>query len=175
MEYLHAKLICHRDLNPQSVLFSRSDGSLQPRIKLANFAFIRVSKTALLLYKIVKSKGWLLPDIYDQTIFTPQMDIFALGLLFAYVLSGGLHAFGSDKEERVFSIKKRKPMSLTVDQLKDVLRAAEVFDLIRSMVTYNPDERPTANSVLNHTFFGQSTDNEPFASIPLNPNGKIYI
>ena len=103
------------------------------------------------------------------------MDIFALGLLFAYVLSGGLHAFGSDKEERIFSIKKRKPMSLTVDQLKDVLRAAEVFDLIRSMVTYNPDERPTANSVLNHTFFGKSTDNEPFASIPLNPNGKIYI
>ena len=100
------------------------------------------------------------------------MDVFSLGLLFAYVLSGGVHAFGSDKEERVFSIKKKKPMSLTVDQFKGVLRAAEVFDLIRLMVSYNPSKRPSATAVVNHTFFGQSTVNEPVASVPFALNGK---
>ena len=69
LEYLHEKLICHRDLNPSSVLLSRPDGTLQPRIKLTNFAFIRVSKQALPLYKLVKRKEWLPPEVIQPKIY----------------------------------------------------------------------------------------------------------
>ena len=43
----------------------------------------------------------------------PKVDIFALGLIFGYTLSGGNHPFGDDPDDRVMRIKKKEPMKMT--------------------------------------------------------------
>ena len=83
------------------------------------------------------------------------MDIFSLGILFAYVLSRGIHPFGSEKEDRIFNIKRKQPMSFTIQHLKDVVEAADIFDLICSMLSFDPEERPTSSAVLNDPFFNR--------------------
>ena len=47
-------------------------------------------------------------------------------------------------------------MNLTLQQLGDVDGIAEIFDLILSMISFDPDERPSASSVINDTFFSQT-------------------
>ena len=89
------------------------------------------------------------PEIYDCYTFDLAMDVFPLGILFAYVLSGGVHPFGVDKEDRIFNIKKKHPMSFTIQHLNDVVGAADVFDLICSMLSFDPEKRPTVSLVLN--------------------------
>ena len=151
VEYLHSNNICHQNLNPSNILISRPDGTLYPRIKLTDFAFTRVSATASLsLWKRVgANKSWVAPEIYDCYTFDLAMDVFPLGILFAYVLSGGVHPFGADKEDRIFNIKKKQPMSFTIQHLNGVAGAADVFDLICSMLSFDPEERPMASAVLN--------------------------
>ena len=180
IEYLHEKSICHCDLKPSNILVSCSDGSLQPRMKLSNFGFSRVSKTALPLWKLAGTKGWMAPEIYDLETFTPLMDIFSLGLLYVFVLSRGLHAFGVEKEDRIVNIKKRQPMTLTIQQLKNVVRAAEVFKLICKMLSFDPEQRPIATAVLNDAFFYHpnyetSTAVETTVPVETKPKGKLLF
>ena len=84
------------------------------------------------------------PEIYELETFTFAMDLFSLGLLFFYVLSGGTHAFGSTKEDRIIYIKMRKAMTLTLEQLKDVPGAVGFFEITTLMLSFIPEERPSA-------------------------------
>ena len=52
---------------------------------------------------------------YQHTL-TPEMNVFSLGLVFAYVLSG-VHPFGSTKEDRILNMKNKRAMTMTVGQL----------------------------------------------------------
>ena len=137
-------------------------------MKLGGFGFTRLSKTPLPLWKQVgTNKGWMAPEIYDLKIFTTAMDIFSLGLVFAFVLSGGLHAFGTNKHENICNMKEKLPMTLTVHQLKNVgSGVAGVFELICTMLSYNPEERPGATMAFNYAYFNKSSfiQAQPIAS-----------
>ena len=93
--------------------------------------------------------------MYTQCEFTWAMDVFSMGCLFAYVLSGGVHPFGVEKEDRIVNIKKKQPMSFTIQHLNGVVGAAGVFDLICSMLSFDPEERPTASAVFKDPFFNR--------------------
>ena len=180
--FLHSKQILHCDLKPSNVSISCSSGALRPRIKLANFAFRRRFKNPVPLWKL-GTKCWMAPEIYDQDTFTSQMDIFSLGLLFAYVLSRGLHAFGSIKEESIIRIQMKQPMTMTVNQLQLVGAVFEVFHLITSMLNFNAEERPKALEILSHSFFknsrltiieNKSKTNALIPAITQPLNGKLF-
>ena len=138
-------------------------------MKLGNYAYFRISKTEQPLYKLMGTKGWSAPEIFDssQKTFTFAMDLFSLGLVFAYVLSGGIHPFGKEKEDRIVKIKKKEPMTFTLKQLVNVDGAEKVFDLICSMLSFDPEERPTASAVFNDTFFSNQRVNEFFFTSPI--------
>ena len=157
LEYLHAKNVCHRDLKPKNIFISFPDATVIPQMKLGGLGLTRFDKTALPLCKQVGTNAaWMAPEICDRKFFITPMDIFSLGLVFAFVLSGGLHVFGNNKEERIFNIKEKNPVNLTLQQLGDIDGIAEIFDLILSMISFDPDERPSASSVINDTFFSQT-------------------
>ena len=86
------------------------------------------------------------------------MDLFSLGCLFSFTLAGGRHPYGDSEQNRISPIKKKKPMTLTVHHLKNVKDAAGVFQLICSLLSVDPTERPAAKAVLKHNFFGKSTE-----------------
>ena len=154
--FLHSQQICHRDLKPKNIFISHCNGTLRPRIKLSNFAFMRVSKNPVPLWKIVMSKSWMPPEIYNENTFTVIMDLFSLGLVFVYVLSRGLHAFGLCKEERILNIKLKQSIRITAEKFIGICRAAELFELISSMLNFQQEERPVALAVLNNSFFNKS-------------------
>lgn len=64
------------------------------------------------------------------------MDIFALGLVFGYTLSGGKHPFGNDSDEWVMRIKNKAPMKMVRNHLREPYSSEgdEAYDLIKSML-----------------------------------------
>jgi serine/threonine-protein kinase/endoribonuclease IRE1 len=84
------------------------------------------------------------------------VDIFSLGCVFFYVLTNGAHPF--DKEdselgivEREINIKRNiSNFSMLQQWAED---AEEPLQLIRWMLSPRPEDRPTAQQVLNHPFF----------------------
>ncbi|KAM0790703.1 hypothetical protein ACM66B_004560 [Microbotryomycetes sp. NB124-2] len=81
---------------------------------------------------------------------TRSIDIFSLGCIFYYVLTGGEHPFGG-RYEREMNILQGKFSLESLDGLGE--EAVEVQHLISRMVANDPRERPTAESVLLHPFF----------------------
>ncbi|SGY63844.1 BQ5605_C007g04839 [Microbotryum silenes-dioicae] len=81
---------------------------------------------------------------------TRSIDIFSLGCIVYYVLTGGEHPFGG-RYEREMNILLGKISLERLDGLGE--EAIEVQDLISRMVATDPRERPSAEAVLLHPFF----------------------
>ena len=182
LRHLHDNNIIHRDLQPRNILISISkEIGDRPVIKLTDFGMSRIiqenqshllTQTQLMKgysieFRAFGTDGWIAPEVLKgQRTFTESVDIFPLGLIFAFTLSGGLHPFDvdppNDEEtnektiqrsmKRNERIRKGESMTLTSDQLKDDDRLA-AFDLIQSMLSHDPNNRPSADLVLQHKYF----------------------
>ncbi len=93
------------------------------------------------------------PEAYQKR-YNSKVDIWALGLIFAYTLSGGKHPFGDDPDERQRRIKKKKPMvQVREDLKKPYSQNIEVYELIKSMLAMEPTHRPKIADIESSSFF----------------------
>lgn len=79
---------------------------------------------------------------------TRAVDIFSMGCLFYYVLSGGKHPFG-DPHMRQVNIQQRRKPELQRGGLVDEL----AMDLIPRMLANDPHDRPNTQQILHHPLF----------------------
>ncbi|CAE6488268.1 unnamed protein product [Rhizoctonia solani] len=84
------------------------------------------------------------------TRLTRSVDVFALGCLFFYVLSGGDHAFG-DRFERDVNILRGDKRLGWLERLGE--EGFEAIDLIEKMLSPDPKKRPDTTKCLTHPFF----------------------
>ena len=84
------------------MLFSSPKGALQAQVKLTDFGLTSH------LDREDDNQGWAALADASKTFAS---DIFPLGCVIAYSLSGGSHPHGSYPEKRVSRIRKKKPMS----------------------------------------------------------------
>lgn len=101
------------------------------------------------------STGSLNGDTAGSQGVKRAVDIFSLGCVFFYIVTGGWHPY-EDKEGylglRERNIKRNKP---DLSRLSDLSGndAEEALDLIRWMLEHRPEYRPTAEQVMRHPFF----------------------
>jgi len=84
-------------------------------------------------------------------------DIFSLGCLFFWVLTGGSHPF-DDREGwaqiRELNIKKNNPQNMhKLDLGSDT---EEPMQLITAMLSHQPEDRPNVDEILQHPFFWEA-------------------
>ncbi|EKM78420.1 hypothetical protein AGABI1DRAFT_60620 [Agaricus bisporus var. burnettii JB137-S8] len=85
-----------------------------------------------------------------RTKLTKSVDIFALGCLYYYTLTGGGHPFG-DRYEREVNIMKNEKNLEMLERFGE--EGTEAADLIEKMLDPIPSERPDTTSCLLHPFF----------------------
>ncbi|KAF8314488.1 hypothetical protein DL93DRAFT_2149101 [Clavulina sp. PMI_390] len=85
-----------------------------------------------------------------RTRLTKSVDIFALGCLFFYTLTGGEHPYGGPFERESNIVKDRKDLSW-LEKLGE--EGEEARDLIERMLSPDPRSRPDTTSCLMHPFF----------------------
>ena len=94
----------------------------------------------------------LVLDTQTNRRATRAIDIFSLGCVFYYVLTGGSHPFDRDgKFMREGNIIKGNYTLTELDRLGDYQWEAK--DLVASMLDLEPRHRPDAQTILAHPFF----------------------
>lgn len=171
--HLHNKLkIVHRDIKPSNVLISFSTTAEVSRNSTALFKLsdLGIISTIITDHRDFKKKktyvdphgthGWLAPEMFDSDSSDNgfPVDIFALGCVFGYTLSGGKHPFGDSPLEQSIGIVEKRKMGLTesnFSKFRSRDSRAAAIKLIRSMLRMNPKEqpRPTIDAVLKDPFF----------------------
>ena len=90
-------------------------------------------------------------------------DIFSLGCVFFYVLTGGQHPY--DDEEGWMGIRERNIKSNKCNLEAISIHGPDTVDLIGWMLEPKPEDRPTASEVLAHPFFWNAEDRLEFLSL----------
>ena len=94
----------------------------------------------------------LVVDSQTKRSATRAIDIFSLGCIFCYCLTGGSHPFDKDgKFMREANIVKGHYDISALECLGDYQWEAK--DLVSSMLNHNPKARPDAATILTHPFF----------------------
>lgn len=82
---------------------------------------------------------------------TKAIDIFSLGCVYFYILTGGNHPFGDRYLREGNIIKGEYDLSILVNSCP--LDKVELMDLISSMINHNPRLRPDTHEIMKHPFF----------------------
>ncbi|KAL9378207.1 hypothetical protein Peur_029542 [Populus x canadensis] len=148
--HLHELGIIHRDLKPQNVLI------IKERSLCAKLSDMGISKRLLgdmssLAYHATGcgSSGWQAPEQLHHGRETRAVDLFSLGCVLFYCITGGRHPFGDHLERDVNIVKNQKDLFL-------VEYIPEAEDLISRLLNPDPELRPKALEVLHHPMFWNS-------------------
>ncbi|XP_055304906.1 cyclin-dependent kinase 1-like [Sitodiplosis mosellana] len=174
LEACHKQGILHRDLKTENVLINKNGV-----VKIADFGLSRaISVPVGLRYSTCVVTLWYrAPEILlGQKGYSTPIDIWSLGCIFAEMISGH-ELFTGDSEidqiNKIFCILGepteeiwphvtslpyfRKFSDLEVPCLeKKILLRGPGFDLLKMMLTYNPNKRISAKRILNHQYFKDS-------------------
>lgn len=145
--HLHNLGIIHRDLKPQNVLIS-AEGPI--RAKLSDMGIskrLQDDMTSVSHHGTgIGSSGWQAPEQLRNGRQTRAIDLFSLGCLIFYCITGGKHPFG-DYYERDMNIVNNRFDLFLVDHIP------EAVHLISQLLQPNPEMRPTAVYVIYHPLF----------------------
>lgn len=143
---LHERGIVHRDLKPHNVLITDAG-----RAKLSDMGLSKqlvAEQSSFESHGAGGSSGWQAPE---QLIArgggavrqTRAMDVFSLGCVLHYCLTGGLHPFG-DSYARDGNILHQPP------NLTALAAQPEAANLLAAMLLKEPGARPSMGAVLSH-------------------------
>lgn len=179
LKYVHSAGIIHRDLKPSNILIN-SDAS----IKLCDFGLARAidnDNPPEDLTEYIATRWYRAPEIlFGSNTYTTAVDMWAAGCILAELISGRPLFPGSstmDQLERIVSYSG-PPTPTDIDsmdsdftrsmisslsfskariELEDKMSGAppDAIDLVRKLISFNPNERPTATEALEHPYVAQ--------------------
>lgn len=150
LAHLHELGIVHRDLKPQNVLI------VKERSISAKLSDMGISKhLAGDMSSLTKnstgsgSSGWQAPEQLRHERQTRAVDLFSLGCVLFFCITGGKHPYGDSFERDVNIVNNQKDLFL-------IENIPEAVDLISALLHPNPELRPKAVEILHHPFFWNS-------------------
>lgn len=142
LEYCHRRLIVHRDLKPENLLLDR-----QLRLKIADFGMTSLNPPGSLLETSCGSPHYCDPMVVSGERYDGlKADIWSCGVILYAMVTGRL-PFDDENLQRLLLKVQAGQFHLPSD-LPDDLR-----DLIKKMLTVDPDERITLDGIKAHPWF----------------------
>ena len=133
----------------------------QFEVKLTDLEYTKIidrsgSDRARVTTSCVGTQGWQAPEVQSGLSNEKSSDIFSLGLVYFYVLSGGQHALGRDRQQRSRRMDLLKH-EMSTAPLRDSLRGLcqragpEAADVVNAMLQPEMRRRPTIAEVWART------------------------
>ncbi|EEB05152.1 CMGC/CDK/CDK7 protein kinase Mcs6 [Schizosaccharomyces japonicus yFS275] len=185
LHFIHSRFILHRDLKPNNLLIS-SDGKL----KLADFGLARDYGTTNNMSHQVVTRWYRSPELLmGARAYGTGVDMWSVGCIFAELmlrtpylpgesdldqLNVIFRALGSPDPSVWPAMKKlpnyveMKAMPPPNGGMEALFSAAgyEEINLLKTMLHYNPDKRPTTLEALQHPYFSCAPPPIPHQYLP---------
>lgn len=163
IQHLHSLGIVHRDVKPSNILISVPNKIGQQKIVMSDFGLCKKLVGGRCSFSqrsgMAGTDGWIAPEMIltDQYRMTRAVDIFSMGCVYYYILSGK-HPFGDSLTRQAKIVSGE----FSLEELSSHEFCIEAIDLIECMLYVNPHLRPTADTVLKHPLFWNSENKLEF-------------
>ncbi|KAF6313194.1 NIMA related kinase 4 [Rhinolophus ferrumequinum] len=142
LQYLHEKHILHRDLKTQNVFLTRTN-----IIKVGDLGIARVLENHCdMASTLIGTPYYMSPELFSNKPYNYKSDVWALGCC-VYEMATLKHAFNAkDMNSLVYRIIEGKLPPMPKDY------SPELAELIRTMLSKMPEERPSVRSILRQPY-----------------------
>ena len=149
VKFFHEHDICHRDLKLENILL---DKEFFP--KICNFSFGCINSPDL--KDFIGNIKYSSPQIWENIPYDGKKeDIFSLGALLMVLVTGLFGFKRATKNDLYYKMIKDKDNDNYWKIIKRTELSDKFKDLYLKMVAYNPNSRPNAEEVLNHSWFNE--------------------
>ena len=149
--YLQKNDVIHRDIKPSNIFLMADD-----TIKLGDFGISKKVSLSSDITFFIGTPRYTSPEIINKKDFSFKTDIWSLGVTFLELISLRAPFLGYETEEIYENILKRNINSNILNKEKNgfnnyltKLYSKNLLDLVKEMISMNPDDRPNAKDILN--------------------------
>ena len=149
--YLQKNDVIHRDIKPSNIFLMADD-----TIKLGDFGISKKVSLSSDITFFVGTPRYTSPEIINKKDFSFKTDIWSLGVTFLELISLRAPFLGYETEEIYENILKRNINSNILNKEKNGFNnyitkrySKNLLDLVKEMISMNPDDRPNAKDILN--------------------------
>ncbi|CAF2057095.1 unnamed protein product [Brassica oleracea var. botrytis] len=178
LKFMHTANVYHRDLKPKNILANANS-----KLKVCDFGLARVAfndtPTTVLWTDYVATRWYRAPELCGSffTKYTPAIDIWSIGCIFAEVLTGKplfpgksishqleliTDLLGTPKPETISGVRNDKARKyLSEMKKKNPVTFSQKFSkadplairLLQRLLAFDPKDRPTAAEALTDPYF----------------------
>jgi len=155
--YCHSRGIVHRDLKPENVLIESISTNGKINIKVIDFGTALFVPPNKKLVGVLGTPYYIAPEVIRGN-YNEKCDIWSIGVILYILLSGHAPFNGSNEKEIMDKVKKGKYAfkSKFFCMIEGVIWknvSEEAVDLIKRMLTYDPEKRISAEQAYKHKWF----------------------
>jgi len=149
IRYLHGFGILHRDLKPENIMLSENTD--KGIIKIMDFGLSKIMGPGEKVADGFGTLSFVAPEVLIRQPYNKQIDIWSLGVILYYMLSGTLPFDDEDDNEEVIA-KMTVFTEVQFPADKWSKRSEEVIDLIRECLIKDPEKRLKIEDFFQHAW-----------------------
>eukprot|EP00931_Biecheleriopsis_adriatica_P006502 TRINITY_DN1078_c0_g1_i1.p1 TRINITY_DN1078_c0_g1~~TRINITY_DN1078_c0_g1_i1.p1 ORF type:complete len:509 (+),score=110.20 TRINITY_DN1078_c0_g1_i1:49-1527(+) len=146
ISYMHGVGICHRDLKPENWLLASKDPLDSCELKLVDFGLACKFDKDVPMSTVSGTASYVAPEVLSRS-YGASCDLWSLGVI-VYVLLSGRPAFPGKNNREILNRVKACKYDFNSSTWEAVTDGAK--ELIRKILVLDPQERYTADQVLEH-------------------------
>ena len=148
VKYLHQYGIAHRDLKPDNIMITQQND--YGVIKIMDFGLSKILSPNERMVDGYGTLSYVAPEVLLRTPYNKEVDIWSMGVILFYMLSGKL-PFRGHKEQEVAEKIVYDPLEFDDDDWET--RSQKVQDLISCCLEKKKEDRITIDKFINHPWF----------------------
>ena len=148
VKYLQQYGIVHRDLKPDNIMITQQNE--YGVIKIMDFGLSKIVSPNERMVDGYGTLSYVAPEVLLRTPYNKEVDIWSLGVILFYMLSGRL-PFRGKKEQEVAEKIVYEPLEFDEDDWET--RSQKVQDLISCCLQKKKEDRITIDEFINHPWF----------------------